>query len=108
MTSGLLVSIEIGTGILLASAVMMGNTRLHSSAALTALAPGRVDSPPTSMIAAPSRTALRVLQRGRRHREHTAVGEGIGCDVEHPHHEGGVELQAPAATVERVHPAGAG
>ena len=42
-----------------ASASMTGRIRACSSAAATGVAPGRVDSPPTSMISAPSATIRR-------------------------------------------------
>jgi hypothetical protein len=54
ITSGLLVSIEIGTVTLATSCSITGMTRASSSSTSTSAAPGRVDSPPTSMIAAPS------------------------------------------------------
>ena len=38
------------------SSVMMGITRLISSSGVTRSAPGRVDSPPTSMMSTPSAT----------------------------------------------------
>src|ERR687892_304195 len=56
-TSGLRVSIEIGTSTLATSAakrLITGRTRLSSSSTVTWSDPGRVDSPPTSTMAAPS------------------------------------------------------
>src|SRR5579864_3520877 len=54
MTSGLLVSIEMTADVAARTRSITGITRRSSSAALTGAAPGRVDSPPTSMKAAPS------------------------------------------------------
>ncbi len=54
ITSGLLVSTEMTTALAPRSRSITGSTRRSSSSALTASAPGRVDSPPTSMMAAPS------------------------------------------------------
>src|SRR3984893_10725052 len=54
MTSALLVSIEMITAVAARSRSITGMTRRNSSAAPTGSAPGRVDSPPTSMSAAPS------------------------------------------------------
>src|ERR1035437_4249202 len=51
------VSIEIGTLIWLANRSMTGITRRSSSASATGKAPGRVDSPPTSIISAPCSTS---------------------------------------------------
>ena len=57
-------------------------------------APGRVDSPPTSMMAAPSPTMrARVLERRAAIAETAAVGEGIGRDVEHAHDHGYAEIE---------------
>ena len=42
-----------------ASARTTGSTRFASSSALTGVKPGRVDSPPTSMISAPSSSIFR-------------------------------------------------
>ncbi len=53
ITWGLEVSIEIGVLVSAESASITGMTRLISSASLTALAPGRVDSPPISIISTP-------------------------------------------------------
>src|SRR6266550_7432714 len=58
-TSALTVSIEIATLLHLERiARMAGNTRLSSSRAGTDCAPGRVDSPPTSIASAPSEIIL--------------------------------------------------
>ena len=55
----------------------------------TALAPGRVDSPPTSTTSAPSATIWRPRRSGVSEVQvEAAVGEGVGCDVQHAHHEG--------------------
>ena len=40
------------------SHLMTGSTRWSSSSAVSSCAPGRVDCPPTSTIAAPSETIL--------------------------------------------------
>ena len=58
-TPGLTVSIEIGTLTRPANCSITGITRRSSSASLTGKAPGRVDSPPTSMISAPCSTSCR-------------------------------------------------
>jgi len=54
ITSRLLVSIEIATSCAAAMRSITGTTRSICTAASTADAPGRVDSPPTSMMVAPS------------------------------------------------------
>ena len=54
MTSGLLVSTEMTAEVAARKRSITGTTRRSSSAGATGSAPGRVDSPPTSMIAAPS------------------------------------------------------
>src|ERR1700676_3674188 len=53
-TAGLLESMEIAMSDAAAMPSMTGTTRAISTASATAAAPGRVDSPPTSMMAAPS------------------------------------------------------
>ena len=53
MTSGLLVSTEMIAVVPARSRSITGTTRLSSSSVPTGSAPGRVDSPPTSMSAAP-------------------------------------------------------
>ena len=86
MTSGLLVSTETGTAVRDARRSMTGMTRASSSSADTGAAPGRVDSPPTSTIAAPSVDhALGPRHRGIDARVPAAVGEGIRGDVQHAH-----------------------
>ena len=57
-TAALLVSIEIGASISRVSAFSTGTTRRSSSSSDTGVWPGRVDSPPISMIAAPSDTMV--------------------------------------------------
>src|SRR5690242_1596210 len=52
-TAGFCVSMETGASASDANSSTTGSTRLNSSASLTGSAPGRVDSPPTSMISAP-------------------------------------------------------
>src|SRR5688572_3107163 len=54
MTPGLRVSIETGIASVAARRSTTGRTRRSSSSSPTGALPGRVDSPPTSMIAAPS------------------------------------------------------
>src|SRR6266403_4516153 len=54
MTSALLVSTQMIAAVAARSRSITGMTRRNSSSALTGSAPGRVDSPPTSMSAAPS------------------------------------------------------
>ena len=56
ITGGLLLSTEMATSSPAAMRSMTGTTRSHSTAASTGAAPGRVDSPPTSMMQAPSAT----------------------------------------------------
>ena len=58
ITSGFDVSIEIGTLILPLKASITGITRFNSFSTLTSGAPGRVDSPPISIIPAPSSTII--------------------------------------------------
>src|SRR5438105_15079848 len=58
-TSALAVSIDTGTSPW--SRSKTGTTRRSSSSRVTPLEPGRVDSPPTSTIAAPSRTIRRAV-----------------------------------------------
>ena len=53
-TSAFDVSIEIITSLFLRNCSTTGITRCNSSSGATASAPGRVDSPPTSMMCAPS------------------------------------------------------
>src|SRR3984957_630781 len=55
-TPGLTVSMESGTAVAFESFSSTGITRRNSSASLTDSAPGREDSPPTSMMSAPSST----------------------------------------------------
>ena len=58
-TSAFIVSTEMGTPTLPASASITGSTRRSSSSAGTVSEPGRVDSPPMSTMEAPSRTSVR-------------------------------------------------
>ena len=101
MTSGLLVSIETGTGTI-ASAGMMGNTRLHSSAAHRARPRPRRLPPVDGAALSRTRRAARAPAR-------TPVRNSPPSEK-----ESGVTLSTPitrgrasgsAATVERVHPA---
>ena len=75
-----------------------GRTRASSAATGTGSAPGRVDSPPTSRIAAPSamRRSAR-SDRGGRVVDAAAVGERVGRDVEDAHDERPVERELEAA-----------
>ena len=61
MTTAELVSTEIQTSKLFRIASISGITRANSSSTDTSTAPGRVDSPPISIIRAPS--SMRVLTR---------------------------------------------
>ena len=64
--------------------------------------PGRVDSPPTSMIAAPSRGHVRArLGCGRGVREPAAVGEAVGRGVDDCHHLRLVEADRSLAELQR-------
>ena len=87
MTSGLLVSMEIATRVAAAMRSMTGTTRGDLDAAsTTAEAPGRVDSPPTSMMAAPSAAiAAARSSAASRLAVAAAVGEGIGRHVQDAH-----------------------
>src|SRR5881397_1520941 len=58
-TSVFEVSIEIGRSICARNFSITGITRRNSSSAATGLAPGRVDSPPTSIMSAPCAAILR-------------------------------------------------
>ena len=88
-TSSLVVSMETLTWP--ASASITGITRRSSSSTGTGSAPGRVDSPPTSTISAPSSIIwLRSRDRPFTVEPLPAVGERVGGDVEDPHHQGAV------------------
>ncbi len=75
-----------------------GSTRACSVAASMALLPGRVDSPPTSTIAAPSAIIRRACANAALGRvEQAAVRKRIGRHVEHAHDQGhGAELEFAA------------
>src|SRR5579864_1841693 len=88
MTSGLLVSIEMTADVAARTRSITGITRRSSSAALTGAAPGRVDSPPTSMKAAPS-PAMRKAWR-------TAVA--VSKNSPPSENESGVTLSTPMTT----------
>ena len=62
-TMDLLVSIETGMSNRLTSDSIMGTTRAVSSRSLTRVLPGRVDSPPTSIISAPSAIIVSTWRR---------------------------------------------
>ncbi len=69
-----------------ASASITGTTRASSSVTSGRVAPGRVDSPPTSRMSAPSASSRRpwaIADVGVG--VETAVGEGVGRDVDDPH-----------------------
>ena len=72
-----------------ASSRTAGTTRASSSASVTGAAPGRVDSPPTSMICAPFvEHALGVRDRRIERVVRSPVGEGVGGHVENAHQNG--------------------
>jgi hypothetical protein len=70
-----------------ASAATTGSTRC-SSAGATRSAPGRVDSPPTSRMSAPSRAATGRARSRRRREVAPAVAERVGRDVDDAHDRG--------------------
>src|SRR5437870_592696 len=79
-TAGFIVSMEIGTLLLPASRSTTGRTRRSSSASGTGTAWGRVDSPPTSMISAPSSincSAWATAAAGSRHRPPSENESGV-------------------------------
>ncbi len=65
ITSGRLVSTEMITSLSRATALTTGMTRRNSSSSGTGGAPGRVDSPPISTIAAPSAAMARARSAAR-------------------------------------------
>jgi hypothetical protein len=88
MTSGLLVSMEMKICDSRRSASMTGMTRAISCAAVTGSASGRVDSPPMSMIRAPSS----IMRR--------AWASAESCSSKRPpsEKESGVTLSTPIST----------
>ncbi len=88
-TSGLRVSMETGTGDEDANAFRTGPTRRHSSSQGTVSAPGRVDSPPMSMIAAPSETIWRAR----------AIAASASAYRPPSENESGVTLRTPITRV---------
>ena len=64
-TSALYVSTEIGSDTLEAKRVTTGNKRLNSSLAVNGVAPGLVDSPPISMMSAPSDSSCKAPASAR-------------------------------------------
>ena len=101
MTSALRVSTDTAAPPA-ASWRMTGTTRSISSPSQTGLAPGRVDSPPTSMIAAPSRRHVRAGRRGGRGiGELPAVGEAVGRGVDDAHDLRLVEPDGALAELQR-------
>ncbi len=67
---------------------MTGTTRAISSSAVTRLLPGRVDSPPMSMMSAPSAASfLSLAKSGVGISELSAVGKAVRRDVQNRHHD---------------------
>ena len=93
-TVALPVSMETATSKPSAKAPSTGVTRRSSSSAETGAWPGRVDSPPTSMIAAPSATIARARA--------TAAGSKCRPPSEN---ESGVTLRTPMSWGERLNAA---
>ena len=92
-TSGLRVSTEMGIVSAAASRLITGTTRSRSSSAGTASAPGRVDSPPTSITSAPSAAIARP-------RSAAASGSRYRPPSEN---ESGVTLSTPMTSVRSPH-----
>ena len=86
-TAALRVSMETRAP-LAASASTTGNTRRSSSASGTGRAPGRVDSPPTSMMSAPSAISAGHARLPLRHQATAPVGERVRRHIQHAHHAG--------------------
>ena len=85
-TSAFQVSIEIATGICPASRSITGMTRCCSISADTAGAPGRVLSPPMSIMSAASSNHFQsMFKRSLRIKELCRVGKGVGCYIEDAH-----------------------
>ena len=82
-----------------------GSMRRSSSSGGTGVAPGRVNSPPISMMSAPAASERAALgDRGVGIEERAAVGKTVGRDVEHAHHQRPVEREArPRAGAPRRH-----
>ena len=100
---------EIIASVRSASAAMTGSTRACSSAAATAAAPGRVDSPPISRISAPGRGNAAPARPQLRHRVEPAVGKGIRRHVDDRHEqscraerEASAMRQLPFEGIERI------
>ena len=101
MTSALRVSTDTAAPPA-ASWRMTGTIRSISSPSQTGFAPGPVDSPPTSMIAAPCRRHVGARRRGRRRvGELPAVGEAVGRHVDDAHHLRLVEADGALAELQR-------
>jgi hypothetical protein len=83
-TAGFMVSIEIGTALSRRTASITGMTRAISSASATGSAPGRVDSPPTSRMSAPSaisRRAWEIAALGSRKRPPSEKLSGVTLTI---------------------------
>src|SRR5919106_1503918 len=87
-TSGFRVSIEMGTVSFSFKASTTGRTRRSSSLSATGLAPGRVDSPPISMMPAPSPSISRACSIAAPGSSHSPPSEK----------ESGVTLRTPMTT----------
>ena len=75
------------------SARTTGRTRACSSSTGTRSAPGRVDSPPTSTMSAPSAARIATASDGVLEGEETSpVGEGVRRHVEDAHDDGAPEV----------------
>ena len=85
-TAALLVSMESGTSRMPANAVKTCSTRASSSAWVTGIAEGRVDSPPISTMSHPATTmALGVSDGGIESLKSAAIGERIRGQVQNSH-----------------------
>ena len=106
-TAALDVSMEISAEVRSRNFAITGNTRANSSSAETGAAPGRVDSPPTSMICRALRRHADTVLDGFLGREKlAAVRKRIRGDIEHSHDQGVLrEIDRAAGDFpERSHP----
>src|SRR5579875_222209 len=85
-TAALRVSMLTGTRTASSTASSAGSTRRSSSSSGTGTWPGRVDSPPTSMISAPARSSARALGGAARIQVNAITGKAVGRHVEDTHH----------------------
>ncbi len=77
-----------------------GTTRRNSSSNSTGWAPGRVDSPPTSMMAAPSSAICTPLRdRIIEPYELPAVRKRVRRDIQHAHDDRALEPEHPSPTM---------